>query len=230
MLAAQRCLALKRLCEDLVDDATTTSRRTALRETVRTCHCAWPRSVLQPQFVTAACHVGDLHHGAPAARPSVCRTQRLHHHRRGCPARGPRGTRTARVTAGRRRPAPGVLLVGEQPSTAGQPTSLGPDSLAHFIPREDADVVLCNSRRRGCLRLSARTIWWRCPTGGGLIGKLGHTSATVGGKNPMPGERVTGEPSGEGSAASGGCRNLYPASGGDMVGSIVCTASSLVAS
>jgi len=76
-----------------------------------------------------------------AARPSACRAQRLHHHRRGRRASGREGR--GQSTCGRigSSPTRRAARVKDSYLTKGLPTSLGLDGLAHFVPREDADAV-----------------------------------------------------------------------------------------
>ncbi len=101
--------------------------------------------------------------------------------------------------------------------TAGVPTSLGLDSLAHFIPREDADAVRA-IRDAGALVFGKNNLVEMS------YGLTGHNERYGQVKNPHARNRVTGGSS-SGSAASVAA-GIVPASlGGDTVGSIRVPAS-----
>lgn len=101
--------------------------------------------------------------------------------------------------------------------TAGLPTSLGLDSLAHFIPREDADAVRA-IKDAGALVFGKNNLVEMS------YGLTGHNERYGQVKNPRARDRVTGGSS-SGSAASVAA-GIVPASlGGDTVGSIRVPAS-----
>jgi indoleacetamide hydrolase len=101
--------------------------------------------------------------------------------------------------------------------TAGLPTSLGLDSLAHFIPQEDADAVRA-VKDAGALIFGKNNLVEMS------YGLTGHNERYGQVKNPHARDRVTGGSS-SGSAASVAA-GIVPASlGGDTVGSIRVPAS-----
>ncbi|MCA1459023.1 amidase [Bradyrhizobium sp. BRP22] len=101
--------------------------------------------------------------------------------------------------------------------TKGLPTSLGLDSLAHFVPREDADAVRA-IKRAGALVFGKNNLVEMS------YGLTGHNARYGQVKNPHARDRVSGGSS-SGSAASVAA-GLVPASlGGDTVGSIRVPAS-----
>jgi indoleacetamide hydrolase len=101
--------------------------------------------------------------------------------------------------------------------TAGLPTSLGLDSLAHFIPQEDADAVRA-IKDAGALVFGKNNLVEMS------YGLTGHNERYGQVKNPHARDRVTGGSS-SGSAASVAA-GIVPASlGGDTVGSIRVPAS-----
>ena len=101
--------------------------------------------------------------------------------------------------------------------TKGLPTSLGLDSLAHFVPREDADAVRA-IKGAGALIFGKNNLVEMS------YGLTGHNAGYGQVKNPHARDRVSGGSS-SGSAASVAA-GLVPASlGGDTVGSIRVPAS-----
>jgi indoleacetamide hydrolase len=101
--------------------------------------------------------------------------------------------------------------------TKGLPTSLGLDSLAHFVPREDADAVRA-IKDAGALVFGKNNLVEMS------YGLTGHNERYGQVKNPHARNRVTGGSS-SGSAASVAA-GIVPASlGGDTVGSIRVPAS-----
>ncbi|KRP85962.1 indole acetimide hydrolase [Bradyrhizobium pachyrhizi] len=120
--------------------------------------------------------------------------------------------------AGSAAPLLGVPLgVKDSYLTKGLPTSLGLDSLAHFVPREDADAVRA-VKRAGALVLGKNNLVEMS------YGLTGHNARYGQVKNPHARNRVSGGSS-SGSAASVAA-GLVPASlGGDTVGSIRVPAS-----
>jgi mandelamide amidase len=101
--------------------------------------------------------------------------------------------------------------------TAGLPTSLGLDSLAHFVPREDADAVRA-VKNAGAIVFGKNNLVEMS------YGLTGHNERYGQVKNPHAHDRVTGGSS-SGSAASVAA-GIVPASlGGDTVGSIRVPAS-----
>ena len=101
--------------------------------------------------------------------------------------------------------------------TKGLPTSLGLDSLAHFVPREDADAVRA-IKGAGALVFGKNNLVEMS------YGLTGHNARYGQVKNPHARDRVSGGSS-SGSAASVAA-GLVPASlGGDTVGSIRVPAS-----
>ncbi|MHC2619929.1 Asp-tRNA(Asn)/Glu-tRNA(Gln) amidotransferase A subunit family amidase [Bradyrhizobium huanghuaihaiense] len=101
--------------------------------------------------------------------------------------------------------------------TKGLPTSLGLDSLAHFVPREDADAVRA-IKRAGALLFGKNNLVEMS------YGLTGHNARYGQVKNPYARDRVSGgSSSGSAAAVAAG---LVPASlGGDTVGSIRVPAS-----
>ncbi|MBR0873094.1 amidase [Bradyrhizobium tropiciagri] len=101
--------------------------------------------------------------------------------------------------------------------TKGLPTSLGLDSLAHFVPREDADAVAA-IKRAGALVFGKNNLVEMS------YGLTGHNARYGQVKNPHARDRVSGgSSSGSAAAVAAG---LVPASlGGDTVGSIRVPAS-----
>ncbi|MBW7963266.1 amidase family protein [Bradyrhizobium sp. BR 10261] len=101
--------------------------------------------------------------------------------------------------------------------TRGYPTSLGLDSLAHFVPREDADAVRAITRA-GALLFGKNNLVEMS------YGLTGHNARFGQVKNPYARDRVSGgSSSGSAAAVAAG---LVPASlGGDTVGSIRVPAS-----
>lgn len=120
--------------------------------------------------------------------------------------------------AGSAAPLLGVPLgVKDSYLTKGLPTSLGLDSLAHFVPREDADAVRA-IRGAGALLFGKNNLVEMS------YGLTGHNARYGQVKNPHARDRVSGGSS-SGSAASVAA-GLVPASlGGDTVGSIRVPAS-----
>jgi indoleacetamide hydrolase len=101
--------------------------------------------------------------------------------------------------------------------TKGLPTSLGLDSLAHFVPREDADAVRA-IKGAGALVFGKNNLVEMS------YGLTGHNARYGQVKNPHAHDRVSGGSS-SGSAASVAA-GIVPASlGGDTVGSIRVPAS-----
>jgi Asp-tRNA(Asn)/Glu-tRNA(Gln) amidotransferase A subunit family amidase len=101
--------------------------------------------------------------------------------------------------------------------TAGLPTSLGLDSLAHFIPREDADAVRA-------IKGAGAIVFGKNNLVEMSYGLTGHNERYGQVKNPHARDRVSGGSS-SGSAASVAA-GIVPASlGGDTVGSIRVPAS-----
>ncbi|SCB35050.1 mandelamide amidase [Bradyrhizobium shewense] len=123
----------------------------------------------------------------------------------------------ARV-AGSAAPLLGVPLgVKDSYLTKGMPTSLGLDGLAHFVPREDADVV-------GAIKRAGALVFGKNNLVEMSYGLTGHNARYGQVKNPHVRERVSGGSS-SGSAASVAA-GIVPASlGGDTVGSIRVPAS-----
>ncbi|MGY4230633.1 Asp-tRNA(Asn)/Glu-tRNA(Gln) amidotransferase A subunit family amidase [Bradyrhizobium sp. USDA 4503] len=120
--------------------------------------------------------------------------------------------------AGSAAPLLGVPLgVKDSYLTKGLPTSLGLDSLAHFVPREDADAVDA-IKRAGAFVFGKNNLVEMS------YGLTGHNARYGQVKNPHARDRVSGGSS-SGSAASVAA-GLVPASlGGDTVGSIRVPAS-----
>ncbi|MBR1193889.1 amidase [Bradyrhizobium sp. AUGA SZCCT0240] len=120
--------------------------------------------------------------------------------------------------AGLAAPLLGVPLgVKDSYLTKGLPTSLGLDSLAHFIPREDADAVRA-IKEAGAIVFGKNNLVEMS------YGLTGHNERYGQVKNPHARDRVTGGSS-SGSAASVAA-GIVPASlGGDTVGSIRVPAS-----
>ena len=120
--------------------------------------------------------------------------------------------------AGSAAPLLGVPLgVKDSYLTKGLPTSLGVDSLAHFVPREDADAVRA-IKGAGALVFGKNNLVEMS------YGLTGHNARYGQVKNPHARDRVSGGSS-SGSAASVAA-GLVPASlGGDTVGSIRVPAS-----
>ncbi|VIO78823.1 Mandelamide hydrolase [Bradyrhizobium ivorense] len=120
--------------------------------------------------------------------------------------------------AGSAAPLLGVPLgVKDSYLTKGLPTSLGLDSLAHFVPREDADAVRA-IKRAGALVFGKNNLVEMS------YGLTGHNARYGQVKNPHKRDHVSGGSS-SGSAASVAA-NIVPASlGGDTVGSIRVPAS-----
>lgn len=120
--------------------------------------------------------------------------------------------------AGSAAPLLGVPIgVKDSYLTKGLPTSLGLDSLAHFVPREDADAVRA-IRRAGALLFGKNNLVEMS------YGLTGHNARYGQVKNPYARDRVSGgSSSGSAAAVAAG---LVPASlGGDTVGSIRVPAS-----
>jgi indoleacetamide hydrolase len=128
-----------------------------------------------------------------------------------------RGADKARA-AGSAAPLLGVPLgVKDSYLTKGLPTSLGVDSLAHFVPREDADAVRA-IKGAGALVFGKNNLVEMS------YGLTGHNARYGQVKNPHARDHVSGGSS-SGSAASVAA-GLVPASlGGDTVGSIRVPAS-----
>jgi Asp-tRNA(Asn)/Glu-tRNA(Gln) amidotransferase A subunit family amidase len=101
--------------------------------------------------------------------------------------------------------------------TKGLPTSLGLDSLAHFIPQEDADAVRA-IKDAGALVFGKNNLVEMS------YGLTGHNERYGQVKNPHARDRVTGGSS-SGSAASVSARIVPASLGGDTVGSIRVPAS-----
>ncbi|MGN8546988.1 amidase family protein [Bradyrhizobium sp. 13971] len=101
--------------------------------------------------------------------------------------------------------------------TKGVPTSLGLESLAHFVPQEDADAVRA-IKRAGALIFGKNNLVEMS------YGLTGHNARYGQVKNPYARDRVSGgSSSGSAAAVAAG---LVPASlGGDTVGSIRVPAS-----
>ena len=120
--------------------------------------------------------------------------------------------------AGSAAPLLGVPLgVKDSYLTKSLPTSLGLDGLAHFVPREDADVVRA-IKGAGALVFGKNNL---VEMSYGLTGHNAHYGQV---KNPVARDRVSGGSS-SGSAASVAA-NIVPSSlGGDTVGSIRVPAS-----
>ncbi|MGY4174997.1 Asp-tRNA(Asn)/Glu-tRNA(Gln) amidotransferase A subunit family amidase [Bradyrhizobium sp. USDA 4518] len=120
--------------------------------------------------------------------------------------------------AGSAAPLLGVPLgVKDSYLTKGLPTSLGLDSLAHFVPREDADAVDA-IKRAGAFVFGKNNLVEMS------YGLTGHNARYGQVKNPHARDHVSGGSS-SGSAASVAA-GLVPASlGGDTVGSIRVPAS-----
>ncbi len=120
--------------------------------------------------------------------------------------------------AGSAAPLLGVPLgVKDSYLTKGLPTSLGLDSLAHFVPREDADAVRA-MKDAGALVFGKNNLVEMS------YGLTGHNARYGQVRNPHARDRVSGGSS-SGSAASVAA-GLVPASlGGDTVGSIRVPAS-----
>src|SRR5258708_15262406 len=114
--------------------------------------------------------------------------------------------------AGSAAPLLGVPLgVKDSYLTKGLPTSLGLDSLAHFIPREDADAVRA-IKEAGALVFGKNNLVEMS------FGLTGHNDRYGQVKNPVSRDRVSGGSS-SGSAASVAA-GIVPASlGGDTIGS-----------
>src|SRR5262245_48729075 len=128
-----------------------------------------------------------------------------------------RGADKARA-AGSAAPLLGVPLgVKDSYLTKGLPTSLGLDSLAHFVPREDADAVDA-IKRAGALVFGKNNLVEMS------YGLTGHNARFGQVKNPHAPDRASGgSSSGSAAAVAAG---LVPASlGGDTVGSIRVPAS-----
>ena len=121
-------------------------------------------------------------------------------------------------SAGAVAPLLGVPLgVKDSYLTAGLPTSLGLDSLAHFIPSEDADAVRAIKDAGGLVFGKNNLVEMS-------YGLTGHNERYGQVKNPHARDRVTGGSS-SGCAASVAA-GIVPASlGGDTVGSIRVPAS-----
>ena len=128
-----------------------------------------------------------------------------------------RGADKARA-AGSAAPLLGVPLgVKDSYLTKGLPTSLGLDSLAHFVPQEDAGVVRA-IKDAGAMILGKNNLVEMS------YGLTGHNARYGQVKNPNARDRVSGGSS-SGSAASVAA-GIVPASlGGDTVGSIRVPAS-----
>ncbi|UGY05820.1 amidase family protein [Bradyrhizobium quebecense] len=120
--------------------------------------------------------------------------------------------------AGLAAPLLGVPLgVKDSYLTKGLPTSLGLDSLAHFVPREDADAVRA-------IKSSGALVFGKNNLVEMSYGLTGHNARYGQVKNPHARGRVAGGSS-SGSAASVAA-GLVPASlGGDTIGSIRVPAS-----
>ena len=120
--------------------------------------------------------------------------------------------------AGSAAPLLGVPLgVKDSYLTAGLPTTLGLDRLAHFIPREDADAVRA-------IKDAGAIVFGKTNLVEMSYGLTGHNERYGQVKNPHARNRVTGGSS-SGSAASVAA-GIVPASlGGDTVGSIRVPAS-----
>ena len=120
--------------------------------------------------------------------------------------------------AGSAAPLLGVPLgVKDSYLTKGLPTSLGLDSLANFVPREDADAV-------GAIKRAGALVFGKNNLVEMSYGLTGHNARYGQVKNPHARDRVSGGSS-SGSAASVAA-GLVPASlGGDTVGSIRVPAS-----
>ncbi|WP_439371543.1 amidase family protein [Bradyrhizobium sp. PMVTL-01] len=120
--------------------------------------------------------------------------------------------------AGSAAPLLGVPLgVKDSYLTKGLPTSLGLDSLAHFVPQEDAGAVRA-IKRAGALIFGKNNLVEMS------YGLTGHNARFGQVKNPYARDRVSGgSSSGSAAAVAAG---LVPASlGGDTVGSIRVPAS-----
>ncbi|MET4803984.1 amidase family protein [Bradyrhizobium sp. LB11.1] len=121
-------------------------------------------------------------------------------------------------TAGSLAPLLGVPLgVKDSYLTKGLPTSLGLDSLAHFVPREDADAVRA-------IKGAGAFVFGKNNLVEMSYGLTGHNARYGQVKNPHARDRVSGgSSSGSAAAVAAG---LVPASlGGDTVGSIRVPAS-----
>jgi mandelamide amidase len=121
-------------------------------------------------------------------------------------------------SAGSAAPLLGVPLgIKDSYLTAGLPTSLGLDRLAHFIPQEDADAVRA-------IKGAGAIVFGKNNLVEMSYGLTGHNERYGQVKNPHARDRVTGGSS-SGSAASVAA-GIVPASlGGDTVGSIRVPAS-----
>lgn len=121
-------------------------------------------------------------------------------------------------SAGSAAPLLGVPLgVKDSYLTAWLPTSLGLDSLAHFIPREDADAVRA-------IKDAGAFVFGKTNLVEMSYGLTGHNERYGQVKNPHARNRVSGGSS-SGSAASVAARIVPASLGGDTVGSIRVPAS-----
>jgi indoleacetamide hydrolase len=203
------------VCEDFMHDTTATSRHTARRET------ADPSS-LGLAAAAAAVRNGDVTSETYAT--ALLQRARVFAELNAfitideaAVLAAARDADKARA-AGSAAPLLGVPLgVKDSYLTKGLPTSLGLDSLAHFIPREDADTVRA-IKDAGALVFGKNNL---VEMSYGLTGHNEHYGQV---KNPHARDRVTGGSS-SGSAASVAA-GIVPASlGGDTVGSIRVPAS-----
>src|SRR4029077_20432891 len=94
--------------------------------------------------------------------------------------------------------------------TKGLPTSLGLQSLAHFVPREDADAVRA-------IKAAGALVFGKNNLVEMSYGLTGHNARYGQVKNPHARDRVSGGSS-SGSAASVAAHILPPALGGGTVG------------
>lgn len=129
-------------------------------------------------------------------------------------ARGADKARSAGSTA----PLLGVPLgVKDSYLTAGIPTSIGVDSLSHFVPKEDAGAVTA-------IKAAGALVFGKNNLVEMSYGLTGHNERFGQGKNPYDHNRVTGGSS-SGSAASVAAAIVPASLGGDTVGSIRVPAS-----
>jgi mandelamide amidase len=207
--------AANNYCEDFMNDAVAASRHLPSRDVSDFCSLglAAAAAAIRKGDITSEAYTGALlQHARTLAELKAFIT--IDEAAVLAAARGADKARAVGSTA----PLLGVPLgVKDSYLTKGLPTSLGLDSLAHFVPREDADAV-CAIRGAGALVLGKNNLVEMS------YGLTGHNARYGQVKNPYSRDRVSGGSS-SGSAVSVAA-DLVPASlGGDTVGSIRVPAS-----
>jgi indoleacetamide hydrolase len=212
--AAERC-RVSALFEDFMDNTTATSRRTAPQETVDLTSLglvAAATAVRNGDITSETYTTALLHRARTMAELNAFITID-----EAAVLAAARDADKARV-AGSAAPLLGVPLgVKDSYLTKGLPTSLGLESLAHFVPQEDAGAVRA-------IKDAGAVIFGKNNLVEMSYGLTGHNARYGQVKNPHARDRISGGSS-SGSAASVAA-GIVPASlGGDTVGSIRVPAS-----